>query len=175
MERKIILSLAVSLDGYISDKNGGFEWITGYNDTNLDTLNKFDFNKFLDTIDIIVMGKKCYDQNFHKDFKAKKIYVVTSQHLEDYGNIHFIKGDIVKIIEEERKKEGKNIYLFGGGVSIDAFIKSNVIDEYIVAIIPTILGNGSPLFLGNNPKIDLHLDEYIIDKGITILKYSKIT
>ena len=55
----------------------------------------------------------------------------------------------------------------------DNFIKKDVIDQYIIGIIPTILGKGRPLFLGNNPKINLHLDQYILDNGIVILKYSK--
>ncbi|MEX6585805.1 dihydrofolate reductase family protein [Paraclostridium bifermentans] len=166
MSKKIILNLAISIDGYIASEDGGFEWIVGDGDKSLDTEKKWDFNGFLDTIDVVVMGKNCYDQNFHKDFKNKKVYVATSKDLKDYENIHFIKGDIVKKIE-------KNIFLFGGGKAIDPFIKANIIDEYIIGIIPTILGKGRKLFLENNPKIDLHLDEYITDEGVVILRYSK--
>lgn len=166
MSKKIILNLAISIDGYIASEDGEFEWIVGDGDKSLDTEKKWDFNGFLDTIDVVVMGKNCYDQNFHKDFKNKKVYVATSKDLKDYENIHFIKGDIVKKIE-------KNIFLFGGGKVIDPFIKANIIDEYIIGIIPTILGKGRKLFLENNPKIDLHLDEYITDEGVVILRYSK--
>ena len=105
--------------------------------------------------------------------KIKKVYIATSKNIADYDNITFINGDICKVIEEERKKEGKDIFLFGGGIVIDNFIKADIIDEYIIGIIPTILGNGRSLFLGNNPKIDLKLDDYIVDNGITILRYSK--
>lgn len=173
MKRKIILNLAISIDGYIASEDGGFDWIVGDGDNSLNSENKFDFNEFLSEIDTVVMGKKCYDQNFHNDYKNKKVYVATTKELEDYENVHFINGDICNVIEEERKKEGKNIFLFGGGKLVDNFIKANIIDEYIIGIIPTILGKGRPLFLDNNPKIDLHLDEYILDNGIVILRYSK--
>lgn len=173
MSRKIILNLAMSIDGYIADEDGGFDWIVGDGDSSLNTNNKWDFNKFLENIDVVVMGKKCYDSNFHNDYKNKKVYVATSKELEDYDNIHFINGDIVKVIEEERQKEGKDIYLFGGGIVIDDFIKADVIDEYIIGVIPTILGKGIPLFPGNNPKIDLHLDEYFVEDGVMIMRYSK--
>lgn len=173
MSRKIILNLAMSIDGYIADEDGGFDWIVGDGDSSLNTNNKWDFNKFLENIDVVVMGKTCYDSNFHNDYKNKKVYVATSKELEDYDNIHFINGDIVKVIEEERQKEGKDIYLFGGGIVIDNFIKADVIDEYIIGVIPTILGKGIPLFPGNNPKIDLHLDEYFVEDGIMIMRYSK--
>lgn len=173
MKRKIILNLAMSIDGYIADEDGGFDWIVGDGDTKLDTQNKLDYERFLEGIDTVVMGKKCYDQGFLDDFKNKKVYVATSKELEDYDNFHFINGNICNVIEEERKKEGKDIFLFGGGVLIDSFIKADIIDEYIIGIIPTILGSGRPLFLGGTPKIDLHLEEYVSDKGIMILRYSK--
>lgn len=173
MKRKIILNLAISIDGYIASEDGGFDWIVGDGDNSLNSENKFDLDEFLSEIDTVVMGKKCYDQNFHNDYKNKKVYVATTKELEDYENVHFINGDICNVIEEERKKEGKNIFLFGGGKLVDNFIKANIIDEYIIGIIPTILGKGRPLFLDNNPKIDLHLDEYILDNGIVILRYSK--
>ncbi len=173
MSRKIILNLAMSIDGYIASEDGGFDWIVGDGDDKLDTKNKWDFNEFLKNIDIVVMGKKCYDQNFHKDFKDKKVYVATSCSLKNHDNVYFINDDIVKTIEAERKNEGKDIFLFGGGVLIDSFLKADIIDEYIIGIIPTVLGEGRPLFLGNNPKIDLHLDEYFTESGIVILRYSK--
>lgn len=173
MTRKIILNLAMSIDGYISEEDGSFDWIIGSGDSSLDTNNKFDFNKFLEDIDIVVMGKECYDQGFHKDYKNKFVYVATHDHIDDYDNIHFIKDDISSILLEEKQKEGKNIFLFGGGLVIDSFIKSNIIDEYIIGIIPVILGKGRPLFLHNNPKIELNLKNYSIDNGVAILIYSK--
>ncbi len=69
MSRKIILNLAISLDGYIASEDEGYDWIIGDGDKRLDTENKWDFNKFLEDIDVVVMGKKCYDQNMHNDFK----------------------------------------------------------------------------------------------------------
>lgn len=173
MSRKIILNLAISLDGYIASNDGSYDWIVGDGDKKLDTENNFDFDKFLEGIDIVVMGKNCYDQNFHNDYKEKTVYVATSEIIDDHDNVHFINKDIVSVILEEQKKEGKDIFLFGGGILVDSFLKANVIDEYIIGIIPTILGSGRPLFLGNNPKIDLHLEEYYVNEGITIVKYSK--
>lgn len=173
MKRKIILNLAMSIDGYIANEDGGFDWIVGDGDESLDTQNKWNYEKFLEGIDTVVMGKKCYDQGFVDDFKDKKVYIATSKELEDYDNFHFINGNICTIIEEERKKEGKDIFLFGGGVLVDSFLKADIIDEYIIGIIPTILGRGRLLFFGGTPKIDLHLQEYVSDKGIIILRYSK--
>ena len=172
MSGKIVLNLAISLDGYIADENGGFEGIVGDGNSALNTDLKWDYKKFLEEIDIVVMGKNCYNQGFHKDFKDKPIYVATSQDITDYDYYHFINGDVCTPIVNLRN-EGKNIFLFGGGVLVDHFLKADIIDEYIIGIIPTILGKGRPLFLGNNPKIDLSLQYYTVEDGIVIMKYSK--
>ena len=108
----------------------------------------------------------------HKDFNGKDVYIATSKEIENFENYHFINGDIVKEMEK-LKNEDKNIYLFGGGVLIDNFIKADVIDEYVVGVIPTILGEGRKLFYDNNPKIDLTLEYYAVEDGIVIMKYSK--
>ena len=172
MTGKIILNLAVSLDGYIADKDGGYSWIVGDGNFTLNTENKWSHDKFLENIDVVVMGKKCFDQDMHKEYQDKEVYIATSKKLEDFENYHFINGDIVKEIEKLKNK-GKNIYLFGGGILIDSFVKADVIDEYVIGIIPTILGKGIKLFYDNNPKIDLNLEYYAVEDGIVIMKYSK--
>lgn len=172
MNGKIILNLAVSLDGYIADKDGGYDWIVGDGNSTLNTENKWSHDKFLENIDVVVMGKKCFDQDMHEEYQDKEVYIATSKEIEDFENYHFINGDIVKEIEKLKNK-GKNIYLFGGGILIDSFVKADVIDEYVIGIIPTILGKGIKLFYDNNTKIDLKLEYYAVEYGIVIMKYSK--
>ena len=50
-------------------------------------------------------------------------------------------------------------------------MKANIIDEYIVGIIPIVLGEGKPLFLQNNPLTRLKLKECTVQEGIEIMKY----
>lgn len=171
MNGKIIMNLAVSLDGFISDMDGGFDWIAGHGDISLDTESKHDFAAFLNTIDIVVMGRNCYDQGFAKDYPTKQVYVATSNPKADEENISFYSSIVEKVQEEQEK--GKNIFLFGGGILVDHFMKANIIDEYIVGIIPIILGAGRPLFLGDNPEVKLHLDTYAVQDGIVVLHYRR--
>ncbi len=172
MNGKIILNLAISLDGFIATEEGGFDWIKGDGTTSCDTLEQYDFNAFLNTIDVVVMGRVSYNHGFAKDYSNKEVYVLTSEKLKSEGHITFINEDIVSIITK-LKEQGKNIYLFGGGASIDAFIKADVIDEYIIAIIPVLLGKGKKLFYDNNPTIELSLQKYTISESTTVLHYVK--
>ncbi|VYT75014.1 dihydrofolate reductase [Clostridium paraputrificum] len=172
MSGKIILNLAISLDGYIADENGGYDWIVGDGNSTLNTENKWDYNKFLSEIDVVVMGRNCYDQNMHKDFQVKEVYIASSEKIDNYENYHFISGNICEIISKS-KNEGKSIFLFGGGGLVDNFVKADIIDEYVIGIIPTILGKGRKLFFENNPKIDLTLEYYSVEDGVIVMKYSK--
>jgi len=176
MKNKIILSLAMSLDGYISEEDGGFDWIKGQGDKSCDTKGKFDMVGFINSIDIIVMGKNAYldcpDEGM-KMFKNQKIYVASSEKLDKrMDNVEFIEGDICKKILD-LEDEGWNIWIYGGGISADYFIKKDIVDEFIIAIVPIVLGKGKPLFLEDNPTIKLHLDELSSQEGMVVLKYSK--
>ena len=166
------MNLAMSIDGFIADEDGAYDWITGQGDDRLDTVWEYPFSEFLSGIDVVVMGNRCYEQGFAEDYADKTVYVASNIKRENEENIRFISGNIVDTVIKERDA-GKNIYLFGGGIVIDPFIKADAVDEYIIGIVPVLLGKGRPLFLGNNPTITLHLDHYSFRDGIAIVYYSK--
>lgn len=173
MTRKIICNLAISLDGYIADEDGGYDWITGDGSHELDTDNQFDFEQFLSDIDLIIMGRKAFEDTDPKPFADKEIWVATNRPLEAPDNVHRIHGNIVEDVLQVSNQPGKNIYLFGGGVLIDPFIQENAIDEYIIGIIPTLLGSGRRLFHEGQPTLPLHLKEMSVTEGIVILQYTR--
>jgi dihydrofolate reductase len=174
--RKIILNLAISLDGYICDENGAFDWIVGHGEGGNNGTEAYDFDKFLAGLDTIVMGSIAYEDvvlSGLTTFDDKEILVATHKELEAKENVEFISGDICSKIFKLKEVEGKNIWLFGGAGLTDSFVRENIVDEYVIAIIPTILGNGRRLFKGDYPKIDLHLDDYSVNDGIAVHTYSK--
>jgi len=171
--RKIILNLAMSLDGYIIDETGSFDWIVGDGDRHLDTDTLYDFEAFINSIDTVVMGRKAYDDCGTDMVKGKKVIVATSQNREDHGDIQFVNGDIVGFVQTLKKEEGKDIWLFGGSGVADHFMKSDVVDEFQIGIIPIILGSGTPLFYPGNPTVKLHLDSYTVQEGLPLLIYSR--
>lgn len=176
-KRKLILNLAISLDGYICEEDGSFDWIQGDGDKSHDTEKQFSFASFMDEIDVIVMGKNAYldcPAEGMEMYKTKEIYVAASSELPEMPeNVKVINGDIGKKISDLQEEEGRGIWLFGGAVVVDAFIKAGIIDEYIIGVIPIILGKGRLLFLGNNPRIDLHLQECTTQEGVVIMRYTK--
>lgn len=172
MRNKIILNLAMSIDGFIADENDGYDWIEkAAGDGRLNTKDVWSYDKFLEGVSAVVMGKRSYDLGMWKGFESKKVYVAAYEDLADHDNVSFIKGDIYEIAKNLKEKHEGDIYLFGGGLMIDKFLKAKVIDEYIIGIIPVILGKGIPLFHENNPFISLELTGYYIENGVVILRY----
>lgn len=171
---KIVLNLAMSLDGYIARTDGSYDWIVDQGDKSLDTTGQLDFNQFLDEMDIIVMGKNSYVQGLAAEYTERNIVVVANEaDFESGKNVVVYNG--TEIIEKmlAEKAAGKNIYLFGGGLTIDAFMKADVIDEFIIGYIPVILGEGIPLFYDGNPEIPLHLNEVFVSDGTIIGCYRR--
>ncbi len=177
--RKIVLNLAMSLDGYIADTDGGFDWIVGQGDDNCDTEKQFDFHGFVESVDTIVMGRKAYEDSGEltmstmEDIAMKRFIVATSRPLEAPDNVETFNGDICAKILALREEEGKDIWLFGGAGVTDQFVKANIVDEYIIGIIPVILGKGRRLFNAEYSTIELRLEEITVADGVTMLRYTK--
>ena len=171
MSGNIILNLAISLDGFIADEHGGYDWIQPAGNPGLNTPQRWSHERFLEHVATVVMGRRCYDQQMHLEYPGKQVYVATSRPAENHGNIHFIGGDIVPVVASLREKADGDIYLFGGGIVIDPLLKAGLVDEYVIGVIPIILGAGIPLFLHGHAPIPLELTHTYVEDGVVILRY----
>lgn len=168
MDKKIKCTLAISLDGYIADQQGGYDWIVGDGNHENDTKKKWDFEAYMSDVDVVVMGRNCYDLQMHKEFNTKEVIVITSRQTEDQS-VTFLNGDILSQLIEIRKT--RNIFVFGGGNVVTQL--KDIIDEYAIGIIPIILGKGIPLFYPDENRVKLNLKEIMCDDGIVVLTYTK--
>jgi dihydrofolate reductase len=176
--RKIILDLAVSLDGFIEGPNGETDWCIMEDD--------MDFPGFLSSIDSIFYGRVSYDSwgNFEPEASAgpteqklwrgvhsKQKYVFSSKSRIDNKAI-FISNDIAGKVMEIKKKEGKDIWLYGGASLIRSFINLGLIDKYRISVHPVVLGNGKPLFQKLKERVNLKLLEtHRFKSGVVQLIY----
>ncbi|MBT2217483.1 dihydrofolate reductase family protein [Virgibacillus dakarensis] len=156
--RNVVLFIASSLDGYIATKEESLEWlfkVEGEGDNGI--------SEFLDTIDTILMGKTTYDWIMEHEgdnswpYSDKNCFVFTRSSIADTEQVKFISPNIPDFVNELKKQEGKNIWIVGGGVLLHSFIKENLVDELIITVAPTIIGNGIPLFREGNYQLDLSL------------------
>jgi len=176
MNRNLVLYIAASLDGYIARDNGEIDWLKGNND---DVIVDYGYDKFYNSIDTVIMGRITYEQIINElspdnwVYKGKKSYVATTKKYKSDSRVEYISDNVVEFIKSLKFEQGKDIWLIGGGKLIDEFIKKNIIDKYIITIIPIILGDGIPLFRGENPEIRLKLTESKTINGMCQLTYIK--
>lgn len=173
MNRKVILYIAVSLDNYIARDNGDVDWLVGDGSApNVDS----GYEEFYKNIDTVIMGKSTYDQvlSFGEyPYKDAKGYVYTRSKIESNEYVEFTCEDPKKLINRLKNQDGRDIWIVGGAEMVDIFLKDNLIDEFIIATIPTILGKGIPLFKAGNKEIKLKLVESKIFDGIVQNHYLK--
>ncbi|MBZ9534976.1 dihydrofolate reductase [Cytobacillus oceanisediminis] len=156
-QRKLVLLIATSLDGYIATKDDSLDWlfkVEGEGDNGI--------SEFYETVDTILMGRKTYDwiiTHMTEEFpyKNKECYVFSRQENEDTEDVKFIKEDIIDFTNKLKNEEGKNIWIVGGGDLLHSFIKEKLVDEFIITIAPTIIGEGVPLFKEDEYQLELYL------------------
>ena len=146
---KIILFIASSLDGYIARKNGSIDWLPE------NTASGYD--EFYKSIDVVILGKKTYDQVLtfgDYPYKDKKSFVLTSSGNPNENNIEFV-SDIKNLVSDITKYG--DAWLVGGGEVISSFMNLGAVDELILSIIPVVLGDGIPLFKNIQKETKLEL------------------
>nr|WP_321411037.1 dihydrofolate reductase family protein [uncultured Carboxylicivirga sp.] len=144
---KIVLYSAVSVDGYIADKNGGIDWLQGFEEDGED----YGYSDFYKSVKITLMGRKTYDQILSFDvpfpYADKKNFVVSeSIKSSNSPSTILINGDFISTIDEIKNNNEGLIWLVGGGRLNSLLLKNGLIDELILTVIPVVLGEGIPLF-----------------------------
>ncbi len=176
--KKIILDLAVTLDGFIEGPNGEIDWCIMDDD--------MDFDGFLSGIDTIFYGRVSYDawgnyqpeasanaaeEQLWKAVHSKKKYVFSRENRQD-ERATFISSDLVENVNTIRQQEGKDIWLYGGAGLIKTFIKEGLVDVYRISVHPIVLGSGKPLFEDLTERLPLKLIKTnVFRSGVVQLVY----
>ena len=169
--RIVRFSCAMSLDGYIADPKGGYDWIVMDPEIDFDTM----FSRY----DAMLMGRKSYDAAKGNDYGLPKptTYVFSRTLKKAEGVI--VSNDLEKTVTELKKAPGKDIWLWGGGELFRSMLELKLVDALEVAVIPVLLGDGLPLLPKSKSGAKLVLTSgRVLKKTGTImlnydLKYSK--
>lgn len=169
--RKVILGLAVSLDGFIEGPNGEYDWCF--------TDQDYGMSDFFKGVDALFIGRKSYElllTNEGNDVSwmpKMKEYVFSNTLKEVREGSTLVSGDIGGQVKEIKTGEGKNIWLFGGALLTAALMNEGLVDELWLSVHPILLGSGKPLFNGINGRVHLTLtDTKTYDSGLVSLKYT---
>ena len=169
--RKVILSLAVSLDAYIEGPNGEYDWCF--------TDQDYGLSDFFKRIDSMFIGRKSYEltltmgEEAMPGFPRLTEYVFSTTLKEVKPGAILIKGDIEKEVKRIKNEPGKDIWLFGGANLTTSLLNLGLIDEISMAVHPILLGSGKSLFGKLNKRIPLKItDTKTYSTGLVVLTYA---
>lgn len=173
--RKLILGLALTLDGYIEGPNAEYDWCF--------TDQDYGLNDFLKRVDAIFIGRKSYEMTqLNADGKDAEIVPCTAG-MKEYvfsktlksvkKGAHLISDNAVDEAGKIKALPGKDIWLFGGAELNDALMKAGLVDELWMSVHPILLGKGKVLFQSFEDRINLTLlESKTYESGLVSLRYS---
>lgn len=184
--RRVILQDFVTIDGYAADPNGEMDFIQDYAARN-DISFQADAERFLDTLDTMILGANTYrlfvgywPEATEEGVFAEKLNslskVVASSTLEraPWGEWEGaeITSDPAGKIAELKQQQGKDIVVWGSLTLAQSLMKEGLIDEYQLRVCPVVLGEGRQLFANDiaAPDMDL-LEAKSYDTGMVLLRY----
>lgn len=174
MNRKVIIYIACSVDGYIAGPNDDLGFLSMVEQEGED----YGYAAFIQNIDTMIVGRKTYDkvQAMGQEYPpaGKKLYVITRSPRPDAGAVKFYTGGPKALVRQLKQEPGRHIYCDGGAEIVNQLLKYNLVDELIISVIPILLGNGTQLFSSGRPKQDLTLvSAKPFEKGLVQLHYTR--
>jgi dihydrofolate reductase len=163
--RKVILQVAVTLDGLIEGPGGEYDWCF--------TDQDYGMKDFMKRIDVLFVGRKTFEMMGGKGFGKMKQYVFSNTLKKPSGETEIVKGDIGEQVRKIKMRKGKDIWLFGGASLTTSLMNEGLVDELALAVHPILLGSGKPLFQGIKGRVKTKLiDVKTYSSGLAMLNYS---
>lgn len=168
--RRLRYSVAATLDGFIADPNGGYDWIV------MD--DAIDFAAIFAEFDAFVMGRKTWEvtapTEFGDMFGGKEVIVFSRTLKSARAGVRIVDTSPVDTVRELKQKPGKDIWLFGGGSMFRTLADAGLVDTVEVAIMPVILSQGVPLMTPGARITGMTLDkcETLPKSGIVMVSYT---
>jgi dihydrofolate reductase len=162
-ERKIIVYIATTADGYIARPDGDVGWLNRPRPK-----GNYGMGEFVKSIDTILWGRKTYDKGIEMGMKDGmkaagfgpeiRNYVFSRQPPQSSEpGFEFVSEPIKTFAQRLRTQRGKDIWMMGGGGIIASFLDEGEIDEFSIHVIPILIGEGIPLIQARHRSVQLKL------------------
>lgn len=156
-KRKFIVYVATSADGYLARADGSVDWLNRPRPK-----GNYGIGAFYRSVDTCVMGRKTYDHSVRfgmRDGYAGKRNFVFSRHLAmtPSPRVMIANDYVTNFARRLRAEKGKNIWLVGGAELIASFLDAGQVDEFIIHVIPILIGEGIPLISPRHRHVRLRL------------------
>lgn len=144
---RIVLHLAASIDGYIAEPDGGVRFLDTFDPTKGED---YGLGAFFRGVDACILGAKTFRDSRKLGpwlFSKMKTYIVSHRRIRGAPpGTEFFKGDVARLAKQVRARHRRTIWLMGGGVLASEFLRRRLVDEWVVTVVPVLVGRGIPLY-----------------------------
>lgn len=179
---KLVYGTNTSLDGYIEDANGDFDWSEPSED-----LHRF-FNDLVSDAGTFVYGRRLYetmavwetDASLAAQGDVLREFAQAWQDAEKLVYSRTLAAPSTRRTRIEREFDAEQVrslvaaadrdVLIGGAEIAAHALRAGVVDEYLVALHPVVVGGGKPAFPDISLTLEL-LDERRFSNGVVALRY----
>lgn len=178
MKTKISVYVGISLDGFIARADGAVDWLDEANRAVPDG-EDCGFGAFMATVDVLVMGRKTYEQvlSFGQwPYGGTRVIVLSRNPISfpaDLPDTVSHSSEPPQELVRRLSGEGVRHVYVDGGNTIQGFLAAGLVDEITVTVVPVILGGGIPLFGLLDQEIHLNrINTAVYDFGFIQTTYS---
>lgn len=173
---EVVYYVASSLDGYIATPDGGLAWLAPFESSGED----YNYASFYASTDAVLLGSRTYEQALtfgEWPYPGKPAWVFSSRTLSSArDDVTVTDRTPVQVVAELEARGVERAWLVGGGALAGSFREAGLITEYIVSVIPVILGGGVALFGGAGPTQRLRLvDTKSYPDGVLQARYLPVS
>ena len=166
--RRVVYSVAMSLDGFIAGPNGEYDWIP------MDP--SIDWNAHMGRFDTVLMGRKTYEVAGGAGpgtGKTRAVVFSTTITAPNSTKVTLVRQDAGGFVNKLRQEPGKDIWLMGGGVLFRSLLEAGQVNVVEVGLIPILLGKGIPFLPPDDSRHNLKLTkvEKLDATGTVMLSY----
>jgi len=154
-----------SLDGFIAKKDESVSWLQTSDSYEKGVIGE-SAEEFIKTIGCYVMGSRTYEhalelsRTFGWAYGDVPTIVLTHRELlSDRKSIEFYSGDLNKLVNDRLRRNYKSIWVVGGAAVVRDFVRLKLADDIRLAIVPVVLGDGTPFFDDIGREQALHLKD----------------
>jgi dihydrofolate reductase len=173
----VTLHVVSSLDGFIAKNDNSVSWLDNDGQVYEKGVSEWNADAVVKSIDCYVLGSRTYEHALQLGwpYGETPTVVVTSRELPSTRkSVEFYSGDLTRLVGEVLAPRYGNIWLVGGAVLCQSFLRLGLVDEIRLVVMPVLLGAGLRLFGDSGGETRWRLKDVVGFKtGMVALTYGR--
>ena len=173
----VTLHVVASIDGFIAKHDNSVSWLDFSEEVYERGVSEASADEVIKAIDCYVLGSRTYEHALQLGwpYGDTPTVVVTNRELPSTRkSVEFYSGDLEKLVDEILAPRYGNIWLVGGAMLCQSFLRLGLVDEIRLSVVPVLLGDGLRLFGNSSTETRWRLKDVVAYKtGLVELLYER--